>query len=88
MREPPSPTVEYIHIELAEHDVIWAEGTLSETYLDDDNRGMFHNAADWRGDYGPVGDRGYCAPRITAGFELEKARQQMASFVVRRGEAT
>ena len=37
--------VEYFHIELDSHDVIVAEGALSETFIDDDSRGMFHNAA-------------------------------------------
>ena len=36
--------VEYFHIELDSHDVIIAEGALSESFIDDDSRGMFHNA--------------------------------------------
>ncbi len=39
--------VEYFHVELDSHDVIVAEGALSESYLDDDNRLMFHNARDY-----------------------------------------
>ncbi len=35
----------YFHIELAEHDIIFAEGAPAETFLDCGNRGMFHNAA-------------------------------------------
>jgi len=33
--------VEYFHIELETHDVIVAEGSLSETFIDDGSRGMF-----------------------------------------------
>jgi uncharacterized repeat protein (TIGR01451 family) len=36
--------VEYFHIELDSHDVIIAEGALAESYIDDDNRSLFHNA--------------------------------------------
>src|SRR5271154_5642903 len=35
--------VDYFHVELETHDVIVAEGALSETFVDDDSRGMFHN---------------------------------------------
>ena len=37
-------TVEYIHIELRAHDIIFAEGALAETFVDCDNRGRFNNA--------------------------------------------
>ena len=40
--------VEYFHIELDSHDVILAEGAPSETFIDEDSRGMFHNAHELR----------------------------------------
>ena len=43
--------VEYFHIELDTHDVIVAEGALSETFIDDDSRGMFHNADEFHALY-------------------------------------
>ena len=39
--------VEYFHVELDSHDVIIAEGAFSETFIDDDSRGMFHNAQEY-----------------------------------------
>ena len=36
--------VEYFHIELETHDVIFAEGAPSESFVDDGSRAMFHNA--------------------------------------------
>ena len=39
--------VDYVHIELDTHDAIIAEGALSETFIDDDSRGMFHNAQEY-----------------------------------------
>lgn len=35
--------VEYYHIELEDHDVIFAEGAPAETYYDAGNRALFHN---------------------------------------------
>src|SRR5205823_4836039 len=40
-------SVEYFHLELASHDVIFAEGAAAESFIDDDNRGLFHNAAEY-----------------------------------------
>ncbi len=37
------PTVEYFHLELASHDIVFAEGVPSETYLDCGDRGDFSN---------------------------------------------
>ena len=48
--------VEYFHIELDTHDVIIAEGALSESFIDDDSRGMFHNAHEYRALYPGGGD--------------------------------
>ncbi len=72
--------VEYFHIELDSHDVIIAEGALSETFLDDDSRGMFHNAHDYDALYGddertPVR---YCATRLDEGYAVEAVRRQAA----------
>ena len=35
--------VEYYHIELEDHDVVFAEGAPAETYYDAGNRALFHN---------------------------------------------
>ena len=69
--------VAYIHVELARHDVIWAEGVLSETFVDDRSRSMFHNAAEFEQLYpGRLRiDAVYCAPRISSGEALEIIKQ-------------
>jgi hypothetical protein len=36
--------VEYYHLELADHDILLAEGALAESYRDDGNRSAFHAA--------------------------------------------
>ena len=72
--------IEYFHIELESHDVIIAEGALSESFIDDDSRGMFHNAHEYcelHANAAPAAAR-YCAPRLDQGYELEMIRQRLA----------
>jgi T5SS/PEP-CTERM-associated repeat protein len=71
--------VEYFHIELDTHDVIIAEGALSESFLDDDSRGMFHNAHEYWALYpdASCGPPRYCAPRLDAGYEVEAVRRRI-----------
>jgi hypothetical protein len=72
--------VEYFHIELDTHDVILAEGALSETFVDDDSRGMFHNAHEYAELYPDDAVRAarYCAPRLDSGYEVEAVRRKLA----------
>ncbi|HEY0909238.1 MAG TPA: Hint domain-containing protein [Bradyrhizobium sp.] len=72
--------LEYFHIELESHDVIVAEGALSETFLDDDSRGMFHNAHEYAARYPDAQElpARYCAPRCADGYEVERVRQRIA----------
>ena len=72
--------VEYFHIELETHDVIIAEGALSESFIDDDNRGMFHNAHEYRALYPDAAADAarYCAPRVDEGYEVEAIRRRIA----------
>ncbi|MCB8877037.1 Hint domain-containing protein, partial [Acidisoma silvae] len=71
--------VEYFHIELARHDVLLAEGAASESFIDDDSRMMFHNAADYAALYPDAAPEPaiYCAPRVTDGFALEAIRHRL-----------
>jgi autotransporter passenger strand-loop-strand repeat protein len=72
--------VEYFHIELDTHDVIIAEGALSESFIDDDSRGMFHNAHEYWSLYPDtqVAPARYCAARHQDGYEVEAARRRIA----------
>jgi hypothetical protein len=72
--------VEYFHIELESHDVIVAEGALSESFLDDDSRAMFHNAHEYQALYpdAAASVTPYCAPRLDDGYELAAVRQRIA----------
>jgi hypothetical protein len=82
--------VEYFHLELETHDVIIAEGALSETFLDDGSRGMFHNAASYRETYPdatPVPPR-YCAPRVEDGEALQAVRDRIAARIEEHPQAS
>jgi len=58
--------LEYFHIELDSHEVILADGAPAETFIDTDNRGMFHNAAEFAVLYPDEQSesRELCAPRV------------------------
>jgi ELWxxDGT repeat protein len=73
--------VDYFHVELETHDVLLAEGAPSESFLDDDSRGMFHNASEFAALYHDAPDPGtFYAPRVTEGYELEAIRRRLAEI--------
>ena len=80
MQADRADNVEYFHIELETHDVIIAEGALSETFIDDDSRFMFHNAQEYHALYSDAvaAPAQYCAPRLEDEFEVEAARRSIA----------
>jgi autotransporter passenger strand-loop-strand repeat protein len=73
-------SVEYFHLELDSHDVLLAEGAPAESFVDDDSRGMFHNAAAYAALYpdAPEGPAHYCAPRVAHGLALDPLRRRLA----------
>jgi hypothetical protein len=75
-----SKRIDYIHLELDRHDVIFAEGAMSETFVDDGSRQIFHNAAEYHALYPGVGAKPalYCAPRVDSGYKLAAIRQRSA----------
>ena len=72
--------VDYFHSELETHDIIVAEGAPSESFVDDDSRGLFQNANEFRALYPEERARPdpYCAPRLAFGAQVEAARRQIA----------
>jgi len=72
--------IDYFHIELDSHDVILAEGAAAESFIDDDSRGLFHNAHEYRALYpeAAAGAARYCAPRRDQGCAVERARARIA----------
>jgi hypothetical protein len=72
-------TIEYFHLELEAHDVILAEGAAAETFVDCDNRGMFHNSAEFEQLYPNTSPPkwAYCMPLVESGEALERVRQKL-----------
>ena len=71
--------LEYFHIELDEHDVIFAEGAPTETFVDCDNRNMFQNGREFAALYPGINPPHweFCARRV------EKGSAELAA--IRRG---
>jgi hypothetical protein len=73
-------SVNYIHVELDEHDVILAEGAPTESFVDDGSRFWFDNAAEFEALHGREAETSarYCAPRLDSGYEVEAIRRRLA----------
>lgn len=73
--------VEYLHIELPQHDLLVAEGLAAESYLDTGDRGKFANGGDvvpLRRDVMLIWECLGCLPLKIAGPEVEAARRRLA----------
>jgi hypothetical protein len=71
--------VDYFHVELERHDVLLAEGAAAESFLEDGNRGLFHNADEFAAMYPDAPHPGgSCAPRVEQGVKLEAIWQRLA----------
>ncbi len=67
LRREAVDAVEYFHVELHRHDVIFAEGAPAETFMDDNSRAMFENASEYYDLYGKAkSPRARCYPAISA----------------------
>jgi hypothetical protein len=75
LQAPREGLVEYLHIDLARHDLLTAEGCLSESWQNGVPRSWFHNAAEYAARY-PGENEAYapCAPRVEEGLVLEALR--------------
>ncbi len=79
VQEPGCQHVDYIHVELARHDIILAEGAPAETFMDDDSRFLFQNAAEYAALYPDLPAAAeFCARRVIDGYELEAIRRRLA----------
>lgn len=76
--------VAYFHLEFDSHDIILAEGAPAESYVDDESRGQFDNAAEFTLLYPDAAREPalFCAPRVEEGEELESVRRRLAARAV------
>ena len=77
VRCPEIDPVRYFHIELDQHDIIFAEGAPAETFVDCDTRSLFDNASEFVELYPADRPRRwiFCAPRIETGPILDQVRR-------------
>ena len=72
--------VEYFHIELDRHAILFADGAAAESCVDDNGRGVFHNAHEYARLH-PEADVTvpmYCASRHEDGERVEAVRRRLA----------
>jgi hypothetical protein len=75
LEQLPEERFTYWHVELEDHDLILAEGTPAETFVDNLSRRSFDNWAEYQALYGSEGEIAEMAlPRVTA-------RRQLSSTV-------
>jgi hypothetical protein len=77
----PADRVTYYHIELPRHDVVFAEGLPTESYLDTGNRSSFANSGGsvaLHPDFASrVWDSKGCAPLVVTGAQLDAVRRRV-----------
>jgi hypothetical protein len=80
VQEESVEEVSYFHLEFDAHSLIFAEGALAESFVDDESRDMFDNAAEFHRLYPDAVRKParYCASRIEEGWELQRLRRQLA----------
>jgi hypothetical protein len=82
--------VQYFHIELPRHAVLYAEGAPAESFLDTGNRNMFANVLSYLelGHDLDAPPQPACLPIVTAGEALDSARAHLAERACTLGLAT
>jgi hypothetical protein len=79
MQAPTVDVVTYIHLDLADHQIILANGAPAESFLDDHCRGQFQNAAEFQRRYPDAAPMVPLAPRLEDGFALQNVQERIAA---------
>jgi Hint domain len=77
-------SVEYWHIELDAHDIVFAEGLPSESYLDIGNRNCFANAGEFvelHPDFAPKHEAETCVRLVKKGEEVTRTKAKLLARV-------
>jgi hypothetical protein len=86
--QTPCDRVEYWHVELEKHDIIYAEGLAAESYLDTGNRAAFINGGPFieaHPDLDPKHWTKTCVPLVFEGPELDAAKAALLARAVTLG---
>jgi hypothetical protein len=89
VRSDDGGEIDYFHLELADHDIILAEGAESESYFDFENRWTFENAAEYVALYPDQrgGNVREVAPRLEHGAAVDAVRARLAKRAALLGTA-
>jgi len=73
--------VTYFHLEFERHEILFAEAASSESFVDDDSRQHFDNAAEYWLRYPDARFKpaSFCAPRVEEGHKLQAIRYRLAA---------
>lgn len=78
LQEQEVAEVSYFHIELEDHEIIFAENCPAETFMQEAFRTQFENAADFRRLYpGAAAARHACQPQLLHGFHLHAIQRRI-----------
>ncbi len=80
--------IDYFHIELEKHDVIWAEGVMAETYLDLGNRNVFLEPGVLQFTSPKLKQAKACYPLTYSGPAVDRARDMIAQQELALGNNT
>ena len=69
--------VDYYHVELDRHTVLFANGAPAESFLDDGQRGQFQNVEDYHHRYPGAAAASPMASRLEAGMALQAIQRQI-----------
>ncbi len=89
VRQMLADGISYYHVELAQHDVLLADGMPAESYLDTGDRSRFSNGGGVVALHPDFSARTWemlgCAPLVHTGPVLEAVRRRLGADVARRG---
>ncbi len=77
--------IDYWHVELESHDVIFAEGLKTESYLANNNRDFFVERRGAPSVEGVLDDGDYCRPLVDRGPALDAVRAQLEARAEQMG---
>jgi len=91
IRQTPVTEVTYFHLELAQHDIVLADGLAAETYLDTGPAAVFHGHGSPMSLYPDLASRLWdaqaCAPLLVTGPVIDSLRQWLAIAASRRQQS-
>ncbi len=78
VQEDSVEEVAYFHVELEDHEILLAEMCPAESFIGEDFRAQFQNAAEYARLYpGHIGPQVMCQPRLDSGFPLYAIQRRL-----------